>query len=58
MNSNTYFVSHVSAIVKSIPGEDHPQVIAVYSTFEKAQSEFDNYFSNLEGFRVTEFIVR
>jgi hypothetical protein len=51
-------MNQVAAIVKDIPGENHPQLIALYSTLEKAQSEFDKYFSDLDGYRVTEFIVR
>jgi len=55
---NHYRMNYVVAIVKDIPGENHPQVIAIFSTLEKAQSEFEDYFFDIPGFRVTEFIVR
>lgn len=51
-------MNQVAAIVRDIPGEHYPQIIAIFSTLEKAQSEFDDYFPKEERYRVTEFIVR
>ena len=58
MSKKTQIYSFVAAIVKDIPGEHRPLIIAVYSSVEKAEEEFLNQYNGLQGYRVTQFIVR
>jgi len=50
--------SFIAAIVKNIPGEDKPQIINLYSSLEKAEQDFLEFYKELSGYRVTQFIVR